>query len=282
MNSLPHDAWWHTDRELGIFGGRAESVVVKSLTSPADDRAAARGWIAVTRMILVRHSEPLKTDGTPADQWPLTDQGRRDASALGRSLSQGPTTAIVWTSPERKAFETAALALPSVATRVREQLAEVRKPWYITAEEHAKSVASYLEGETVHGWERRDDVVARLAVLETDFSSIEGDLIIVSHGVLLTTWLDHQIALDDPYRFWSNLRMPDAWVADLEDTSLERVVAREAATDPAARGTLALRRLRPRRSATSRFPPKRPTSGAPVGAHRDASSTHGPSTPRFF
>jgi hypothetical protein len=125
-------------------------------------------------MILLRHAEPLVTDGTPADQWPLTDQGRREASALGRSFAHGSTTATVWTSPERRASETAALVLPSVAIRVREQLSEVKKPRYITAEDHARAVASYLMGETVLGWERRDDGVARLAWLETDFNSIEG------------------------------------------------------------------------------------------------------------
>ena len=66
---------------------------------------------------------------------------------------------------------------------------------------------------------------ARLAVLETDLSSLKTDLIIVSHGVLLTTWLDRRIGLEDPYWFSSNLRMPDAWVADFEDKSLQRIVA---------------------------------------------------------
>ena len=48
----------------------------------------------------------------------------------------------------------------------------------------------------------------------------------MSHGLLLTTWLDHEIGLNDPLSFWSNLRMPDAWVADFEDKSLERIVVR--------------------------------------------------------
>jgi broad specificity phosphatase PhoE len=179
---------------------------------------------AVTRMILLRHAEPLMTDATPPVQWALTEQGRKDASALGRSLVNGSTTATVWTSPERRASETAALALPSATIHVREQLSEVKHPWYITADEQTKAVASYLKGEAVHGWEPRDDVGARLAVLETDFSSLETDLIIVSHGLLLTIWLDRRIGLEDPYWFWSNLQMPDAWVADFEDKSLQRIV----------------------------------------------------------
>jgi broad specificity phosphatase PhoE len=180
----------------------------------------------VTRLILLRHAEPLVADGMPTTHWPLTDEGRTRATALGRSLADTHRTTTTWTSPARRASETAALVVPSVAFHVREELSEVKKPWYLTTEEHAKATARYLEGEDVHGWEGRGDVVARLSALETDFGPPADDLIIVSHGVLLTIWLDHQIGLSDPYRFWSNLRMPDAWLADFENKSLHRLVAR--------------------------------------------------------
>ena len=124
----------------------------------------------VTRVVLIRHAEPLVADGTPAAQWPLSDQGRHDASTLGRRLADGSTATIVWTSPERKARETAALAFPSIATHVREQLSEVQRAWYANPDELAACVASYLRGEMVEGWERRDDVIARLASLEADFT----------------------------------------------------------------------------------------------------------------
>jgi len=130
---------------------------------------------------------------------------------------------------QRPSFDTSVecagepLGMQWCAIEVREQLAEVKKPRYATADEHADAVAGYLKGEPVRGWERRDDVVSRLAELETGIASLEDDLIVVSHGVLLTTWLDHDRGLADPYWFWSNLRMPDAWVVDCEDSSLERI-----------------------------------------------------------
>jgi hypothetical protein len=71
-------------------------------------------------------------------------------------------------------------------------------------------------GEAVEGWERREDVIRWIAQLQPDFGSSES-LVLVSHGLLLTTCLDHEIGLNDPSSFWSNLRMPDAWVADFED-----------------------------------------------------------------
>ncbi|HLN15886.1 MAG TPA: histidine phosphatase family protein [Acidimicrobiales bacterium] len=174
------------------------------------------------RVVLVRHAEPLVADGTPPSQWPLTEQGRDDATVLGRRLADGSATTTVWTSPERKTCETAALAFPSAPTRVREQLSEVKRAWYATPDDLAQAAASYLRGEVVGGWERRDDVIARLAPLQADVTP-GARLVVVSHGMLLTTWLDHELGLEDPMSFWSNLQMPDAWELDLEEKSLQRI-----------------------------------------------------------
>ena len=108
-------------------------------------------------------------------------------------------------------------------TSVRDELIEVSKPWYASAEEHANALAKYLKGEVVEGWETREDMVTRTVQLKLDFGSLES-LVLVSHGLLLTVWLDHEIGLDDPFSFWSNLRMPDAWEFNLEVKSLERIL----------------------------------------------------------
>jgi broad specificity phosphatase PhoE len=168
----------------------------------------------VTPLVLIRHAE-----------WPLTEKGRSDATALGTSLAGRSTSTIVLTSPERRASETAALALPLVLVGVRDELSEVKKPWYASSDEHTNAVAKYLKGELVEGWEPRQDVISRIAHLRSDFGSSES-LVLVSHGLLLTTWLEHEIGLNDALSFWSNLRMPDAWVANFEDKSLRRIVAR--------------------------------------------------------
>jgi broad specificity phosphatase PhoE len=185
-------------------------------------RSSVRDDDPVTRIVLMRHAQPLVADGTPTDQWPLTHEGRHDAGALGRRLADGSTSTVVFTSPERKARETAALAFPSIAAHVREQLSEVKRPWYATTEAFGDAVANYLSGEVAEGWERREDIIDRLAWLKADSTPSER-MVVVSHGVLLTTWLNHEIGLEDPFRFWSNLRMPDAWELGPEENSIERV-----------------------------------------------------------
>jgi broad specificity phosphatase PhoE len=110
-----------------------------------------------------------------------------------------------------------------VAVDVRDQLGEVEKPWYASADEATHATSDYLKGEVVEGWERREDVISRVARLKSDFGATES-LVLVSHGVLLTLWLDQEIGLHDPFSFWSDLRMPDAWELDIDEKSLERLI----------------------------------------------------------
>ena len=98
----------------------------------------------MTLVVLIRHAEPLITGETPGAEWPLTEKGRNDATALGTSVAGRSTSAIVLTSRERRARETAALALPLVVAGVRDELSEVKKPWYASSDEHTNAVAKYL------------------------------------------------------------------------------------------------------------------------------------------
>jgi broad specificity phosphatase PhoE len=81
----------------------------------------------VTPVVLIRHAEPLMTGETPVAEWPLTEKGRKDATALGTALAGRSTSAIVLTSPERRARQTAALSLPFVVADIRDQLSEVKE-----------------------------------------------------------------------------------------------------------------------------------------------------------
>jgi broad specificity phosphatase PhoE len=177
----------------------------------------------VTRLVLVRHAEPLKSGKTPGAEWPLTEKGRNDAGLLGANLVGRHSNAMVWTIPERRARETAELAFPLVVADVRDQLGEVKKPWYFSADEATHATANYLRGQEVQGWEPREDVISRIAQLKAGYGT-SAVRVLVSHGVFLTTWLDQEIGFDDPFLFWSDLRLPDAWELDLDEKSLVRLL----------------------------------------------------------
>ncbi len=138
----------------------------------------------------------------------LSDQS---LAAGSRAATCGPVRNAEPARPPRSAF-------PLAAAGVRAQLSEVKKPWYASADEHANAVEKYLSGEAVEHWESRDAVVRRITQLKSDFGSLES-LALVSHGLLITTWLHSEIGLDDPFSFWSDLRMPDAWEVRVDQKS---------------------------------------------------------------
>lgn len=178
----------------------------------------------MTRLVLVRHAETLKAGETPGAEWPLTEKGKNDSEALGAHIAaQSAAGRIVWTSRVRRARETAELAFPLVEVHVRMELGEVRKPWYASSDEVSKATANYLNRRAVEGWEPHEEVLSRIAQLKSDFGTSES-LVLVSHGVFLTTWLDEEIGLDDPFSFWIDLRMPDAWEFDVGEKSLTRIL----------------------------------------------------------
>ena len=65
-------------------------------------------------------------------------------------------------------------------------------------------------------------MIARIAQLKSGFASC-GSIVLVSHGLFITTWLDLEIGLDDPFSFWTNMGMPDAWELDLDERSFDRI-----------------------------------------------------------
>ena len=116
------------------------------------------------------------------------------------------------------------LRFPSAPTRVREELGEVDE----AVVRHDRRAAGRPSPVTWVARPSKAGSVVRTCspdsiVLQADINPGER-LVVVSHGVLLTTWLDHVGVLNDPFAFWSDLRTPDAWELDLEEKSLERIV----------------------------------------------------------
>ena len=158
-------------------------------------------------MILVRHAKSLVDPTLPPAEWELTPEGQAAAAELGKTL-RGRT---VVASTERKAIFTAA-ALGLGEATISGAFCEVARPFYDGAGVLQTHVAEWFAGETVAGWETRSDAVARfaggIASYDTD------DLIVVTHGTVMTAWLWSIGAVEEPLAFWSDLRMPDAWGLD--------------------------------------------------------------------
>ena len=185
----------------------------------------------MTRVVMVRHAEPLVDAGMPAAEWPLTDQGRENAEALGRRTADGSAPRSCGRAPNARPAtrrRVPFLQPPSASARSSPRSRSRGTPRPVSWRTPSRPIS---RGDVVEGWEPRADVIARFARL----TPVEADLraseraVVVSHGVLIATWLDHAIGLEDPYSFWSNLRTPDAWEFDLGEVSLRRITQRRRA-----------------------------------------------------
>jgi broad specificity phosphatase PhoE len=150
-------------------------------------------------VVLVRHGETewSRTGRhTGRTDVPLTDQGRREAEAIGAELRERQF-ALVLTSPLERAAETCRVAGLGDAAVVREELRE----WDYGEYEGRKTIDIRQERPEWSLWrdgvprgETLADVGERVERVIGELRSIEGDVALFAHGhllrVLATRWLE--------------------------------------------------------------------------------------------
>lgn len=159
-------------------------------------------------VIFIRHAEPIVEPDRPPEQWRLSLRGRESAYELGARLAPTGLRRIV-TSPERKARATADVLAEVLGVNVvsDDRLREVQRPWADV--NFAETVARYLHGDLIDGWEPVEQVVSRLEVF-LESRPTEGPIGVVTHGTAMTCLLGPG-DLVKRARYWSELTMPDAW-----------------------------------------------------------------------
>lgn len=173
---------------------------------------------SASRLVLIRHGEPVIDEDAPPPSWRLSQKGRVDSARLAPRLAPLVLTRFV-SSTEPKAVETAeiiarALGVPA-STDVR--LNEVRRPW--VEDGFARDVTQYLAGQVVRDWERIDEVQRRMTSAVDEITGHEA-VGVVTHGTALTAWLVTRVTFS-AHDFWHDLRLPDAWL--LEGSALTRL-----------------------------------------------------------
>jgi broad specificity phosphatase PhoE len=149
-------------------------------------------------IVLVRHGETewSRTGRhTGRTDVPLTDQGRRDAKAIGAVLGERQFARVL-TSPLQRAAETCSLAGLAGVALERDELRE----WDYGEYEGRKTVDIRQERpgwslwrDGVPGGETLSEVGERVDHVIEDLRSIEGDVALFAHGhllrVLAARWL---------------------------------------------------------------------------------------------
>ncbi|MCZ2261010.1 histidine phosphatase family protein [Isoptericola sp. QY 916] len=167
------------------------------------------------RVTVVRHAAPHVTDDVPPHVWPLSPSGR--AAARGLRLPEGARAVA---SDERKAVETLSLALGVADVPTDPRFGEIRRPPEPVSPEFREARRAWVEGapDTRHdGWESAEGAARRFDDAVRDHAG-RGDLVVGTHGMVLTAWLvaTGRVAPGPSAgAFWLGLRLPDVVTVDL-------------------------------------------------------------------
>lgn len=153
-------------------------------------------------LLLVRHALPVRVEGAdgPADP-PLSDAGRRQAEALASWLAGEPVDAL-YTSPMRRAVETAAPVAEAlgIGPVVDEDLAEYDRDAtdYIPLEElRAAGDPRWKEHTVTDEW-----LAAVVAAVERVVAAHPGQTVaVVAHGGVVNAYLAAVLGLPEPLFF---------------------------------------------------------------------------------
>ena len=171
------------------------------------------------RLVLVRHAQVRLDAELPPRLWELTAEGREAAEALARLEPFAGVEALV-TSPEPKARATAEpiARAAGVKLRVEPDLREAERGASPVDDRDGfiAQVDAWLGGGPVPGWEERDAAAARIvACIEQLLAESRGDLVLVSHGTVLSlylAWLRGQERVD--LSEWETIPLPAVAVID--------------------------------------------------------------------
>ena len=161
-------------------------------------------------MLLVRHSVPELDRSVPAEEWRLSEDGRRRCVPLAQQLATHEPNRIL-SSTEPKARETAELVGTQLGLDVG--LSDAVR-------EHARRSVGWLErGELDRGVRRllehpeeivfgEESAAAALGRFSSAVARLDARAIVVSHGTVISLYAAARTG-GDPFAIWSGLELPD-------------------------------------------------------------------------
>jgi broad specificity phosphatase PhoE len=186
----------------------------------------------VRSLILVRHSLPEIVPNTPGRLWQLSAEGRARCRFLAAQLSGYQPDSIV-ASMEPKATETAALLSTHlhIPYEIAEGLHEHERDNtpYLSKTKWEQTISAFFArpDELVFGSETATQALQRFtsAVQKVLQQHAEGNMVIVTHGTVITLFTAH-CANIQPFPFWLSLDAPAFIVLSLPTYGLLDTVPR--------------------------------------------------------
>jgi len=183
---------------------------------------------AATRIVLVRHALPVIDPGRPAREWVLDGGAAASVTRLADALRDMEVDGIL-TSPEPKASGTARLIASELGLAVtedsglREQGGD-RLPWFSDPEDFFAAVAEHFARphNAVLGAESSTGAVNRFAAAIDRACADCRFPVVVTHGRVMCGYIGRVLGTD-PMVTWRELRLPDAFMLDVESGTCSRV-----------------------------------------------------------
>ena len=193
----------------------------------------------MSKLILVRHAQPATDPCVAPSQWPLSEAGRASCAPLAEAL-RPYLPAALYASREAKAAETAALTARALGTRFApwpglHEHQRSSTDWLSEAEFQASLEALYARpSEVVFGDESADAAHARFAAAVSALlaEAPPGNVVIFTHGTVMTLLVCRANAGLDPLAFWRKLRLPALVVVERGTLGLEGVIEKVGADEP--------------------------------------------------
>jgi 2,3-bisphosphoglycerate-dependent phosphoglycerate mutase len=154
-------------------------------------------------IVFARHGESFDDIYNEFGAWSdraLTPQGILTAYVVSRAISRLKSFDIIYTSPLRRATETAQIIGEEMNLRVEEDKYLIERNTYgllaglnhdIAIAEYPELNAAFLEGKYIHGAERYGAFQLRIArLIERLITADEDSIICITHGYVITEIID--------------------------------------------------------------------------------------------
>ncbi len=181
-----------------------------------------------SRILVVRHAKPVVDAGRPSREWDLAESTRDDVLSLAARLGPFDVDGII-TSPERKAVATAGIIATELRLAVVEDPAMHEQggeavPWIGSESAFHEAVARHFArpAEVVLGNESSDDAVKRFGAGVERARAHYRFPLLVGHGRVMSGFIA-RITDTHPMQVWTDLRMPDAFVVDVQNKIWRRI-----------------------------------------------------------
>jgi broad specificity phosphatase PhoE len=166
-------------------------------------------------LILVRHAQPAIEPDKPSTEWRLSEDGRTHSRKMAHQLTPYQPH-IVITSREPKAAQTGPIIAQTLELpyETAEHLHEHKRTGeFFTQEQFQQKIRAFFERPTelVFGLETAEQALKRFetAVTQTIARHPHQNIIIATHGTVITLLITAHNPTIAPIPFWQNLKMPD-------------------------------------------------------------------------